>query len=391
MSRRQWLQRSGAAAAGLALAGTASRSAAAAVPPPSTARPPFHPRDVQLARDPDTAIRLSSNENPLGPSEAARAVMSASYDEACRYPYRAYPDLINAIAEREGVSPDHVIIGAGSTEVLCMAGAAYGLDGGEVVAADPSYKGLTRYAETMGSYVHCVPLDDTMAHDLDRMDRRTTGAVKLVFVCNPNNPTGTIVPADRLRSFCEAVSRRAVVFVDEAYYELMDDAHRTSMVDLVRDGHNIIVARTFSKIYGMAGLRVGYGMARPDIVERLRPYSMGSPNVLGLRAAVASLGDDAFRTMSRQKMAEARTFTYDLLDDLGLDYAPSQASFVFFHTGRPIDAVRAAMAERGVLVGRPFPPFTDWCRVSMSTMDDMQAFATALRDVMSRPATAMGG
>jgi histidinol-phosphate aminotransferase len=391
MSRRQWLQRSGAAAAGLALAGTASRSAAAAVPPPSTARPPFHPRDVQLARDPDTAIRLSSNENPLGPSEAARAVMSASYDEACRYPYRAYPDLINAIAEREGVSPDHVIIGAGSTEVLCMAGAAYGLGGGEVVAADPSYKGLTRYAETMGSYVHCVPLDDTMAHDLDRMDRRTTGAVKLVFVCNPNNPTGTIVPADRLRSFCEAVSRRAVVFVDEAYYELMDDAHRTSMVDLVRDGHNIIVARTFSKIYGMAGLRVGYGMARPDIVERLRPYSMGSPNVLGLRAAVASLGDDAFRTMSRQKMAEARTFTYDLLDDLGLDYAPSQASFVFFHTGRPIDAVRAAMAERGVLVGRPFPPFTDWCRVSMSTMDDMQAFATALRDVMSRPATAMGG
>jgi histidinol-phosphate aminotransferase len=391
MSRRQWLQRSGAAAAGLALAGTASRSAAAAVPPPSTARPPFHPRDVQLARDPDTAIRLSSNENPLGPSEAARAVMSASYDEACRYPYRAYPDLINAIAEREGVSPDHVIIGAGSTEVLCMAGAAYGLDGGEVVAADPSYKGLTRYAETMGSYVHRVPLDDTMAHDLDRMDRRTTGAVKLVFVCNPNNPTGTIVPADRLRSFCEAVSRRAVVFVDEAYYELMDDAHRTSMVDLVRDGHNIIVARTFSKIYGMAGLRVGYGMARPDIVERLRPYSMGSPNVLGLRAAVASLGDDAFRTMSRQKMAEARTFTYDLLDDLGLDYAPSQASFVFFHTGRPIDAVRAAMAERGVLVGRPFPPFTDWCRVSMSTMDDMQAFATALRDVMSRPATAMGG
>lgn len=390
MSRRQWLQRSGAAAAGLALAGAAPSSAAVAAPPASTVRPPFHPRDVQLARDPDTAIRLSSNENPLGPSEAARAAMATSYDEACRYPYRAYPDLINAIAEREGVSPDHVIIGAGSTEVLCMAGAAYGLDGGEVVAADPSYKGLTRYAETMGAYVHRVPLDDTMTHDLDRMDRRTTGAVKLVFVCNPNNPTGTIVPADRLRRFCEAVSHRAVVFVDEAYYELMDDAHRASMVDVVRDGHNVIVARTFSKIYGMAGLRVGYGLARPDIVERLRPYSMGSPNVLGLRAAVASLGDAAFRTMSRQKMAEARTFTYDLLDDLGLDYAPSQASFVFFRTGRPIDAVRAAMAERGVMVGRPFPPFTDWCRVSMSTMDDMQAFATALRDVM-RTSTAMGG
>ncbi len=391
MNRRQWLQRTSAAAAGVALGSAASPSmASAASSTPAVVRP-FHPRDVQLERVPDTAIRLSSNENPLGPSDAAREAMTASYDEACRYPFRAYPDLINAIAEREDVSPDHVIIGAGSTEVLCMAGAAYGLDGGEIVAADPSYKGLTRYAETMGAYVHRVPLDDDMVHDLDQMARRTTGAAKLVFVCNPNNPTGTVVPADRLRTFCETVSRRAVVFVDEAYYELMDDAHRASMVDLVREGHNVIVARTFSKIYGMAGLRVGYGLARPDIVERLRPYSMGSPNVLGLRAAAASLRDDAFRTMSRQKMAEARMFTYDLLDDLGLDYAPSQASFIFFRTGRPIESVRAAMAEGGVMVGRPFPPFTDWCRVSMSTMDDMQTFATALRDVMSHSTTAMGG
>jgi histidinol-phosphate aminotransferase len=214
--------------------------------------------------------------------------------------------------------------------------------------------------------------------------------VNLVFVCNPNNPTGTLVAGDRLRRFCEEVSRRAVVFVDEAYYELVEDAHRDSMVDLVRAGHNVIVARTFSKIYGMAGLRIGYGIARPDIIARLRPYSMGFPNILGLRAAMASLEDEAFLTMSRQKMAEARAFTYDLLDDLGRDYVSSQASFVFFHTGRPIKSFQAAMAERGVLVGRPFPPFMDWCRVSMSTMDDMQDFATALRDVMSTT-TAMGG
>jgi histidinol-phosphate aminotransferase len=316
--------------------------------------------------------------------------MTAAYDEACRYPFAVESELVQQIAEREQVSPDHVIIGAGSTEVLCMAGAAYGLEGGEVVAADPTYLGLMRYAETVGGYVHRVPLDDTMTHDLELMDRRTTASVNLVFVCNPNNPTGTLVAGDRLRRFCEEVSRRAVVFVDEAYYELVEDAHRDSMVDLVRAGHNVIVARTFSKIYGMAGLRIGYGIARPDIIARLRPYSMGFPNILGLRAAMASLEDEAFLTMSRQKMAEARAFTYDLLDDLGRDYVPSQASFVFFHTGRPIESFQAAMAERGVLVGRPFPPFMDWCRVSMGTMDDMQDFATALRDVMSTT-TAMGG
>ncbi len=222
-----------------------------------------------------------------------------------------------------------------------------------------------------------------MGHDLDEMDRRITNDVGLVYVCNPNNPTGTIVPADRLRDFCLNASRRAVVFVDEAYYELVEPEHRASMIELSRDGHPVIVSRTFSKVYGLAGLRIGYAITRPDIVERMRPFSMSSPNVIGLRAASASLRDAEFRAMSTARIHDARQFTYSVLDDLGLRYVRSQGNFVFFQTGRDIRGFQGDMLEQGVMVGRPFPPFTDWCRVSMGRLESMPTFAEALRAVIS--------
>ena len=381
MDRRQWLQHAGASAAGLLLGtrGSPATSTDATASPAAS----YHPRDVQ-GRVPDDveAVLLDSNENPLGPSPAAREVVLDAFDRSFRYPGEAYETLVGMIAEREDVSPDHVVLGTGSTEVLCMAGAAYGLHGGEVVTGAPSYKGVTRYAETVGGYVNAVPLTDALALDLPAMDRRTTASTALVFVCNPNNPTGTVVDPDALQAFCQDVSRRAAVFVDEAYIDFVDDAKRPATVDLVRQGENVIVARTFSKLFGMAGLRIGYGLARPDIVERLRAYSMGMPNMVGLHAAAESLNDTAFQERSRTAITESRAYTCDVLDDLGLDYAASQASFVFFRTGRDIQAVQADMADEGVLVGRPFPPYTDWCRVSMGTMDDMRAFESALRTVV---------
>jgi len=339
----------------------------------------FRPRRAQGRVPSEDAVLLDSNENPLGPSPAAREVAMDAFDESFRYPGAAYRTLLEQIAEREQVSTDHVVLGTGSTEVLCMAGAAYGLHGGEVVTGAPSYKGLTEYARTMGGTVNTVPLTDELVLDLEGMDRRTTASTSLVFVCNPNNPTGTVVEPGALRRFCETVSRRAVVFVDEAYVDFVDEAKRPPTLDLVRNGENVIVSRTFSKLFGMAGLRIGYGIARPDIVERLEGYSMGMPNVVGLHVASASLEDTAFQARSRRQIREARRFTTSVLDDLGLEYASSQASFVFFRTGRDIQAVQADMREQGVEVGRPFPPYTDWCRVSMGTMDDMRAFESALR------------
>jgi histidinol-phosphate aminotransferase len=368
LTRRQWLLQTGAAAAGLAL----GRSSA--------------PADfVLLSRplaDGEVRARLNSNENPYGPSERARHAMIEAFDEGCRYPWLQYKALEELIAKREGVSPDHVVLGAGSHEILRLAGTAYGLHGGEALIPHPTFEGLENYAASVGAYVHRAPLTENFELDLEAMDRRITQAVRLVFVCNPNNPTGTIVAGDRLRDFCQAVARRAVVLVDEAYHDYVEAPVYSSMIDLVRQGHTVIVSRTFSKIHGLAGLRIGYGLARPDIASRLRQFRTAhSVNILGLRAALASYQDMEFQAFSRRKNAEARSYLYRVLDELGYRYLSSHTNFVFFRIGRDAQAFREAMEKRGVLVGRPFPPYPDWCRVSLGTVDEMKIFATALREV----------
>ena len=372
LTRRQWLRRGSAAAAALAIA------------PQSL--PPVHPsssstHSTEMANG---FVRLSANENPYGPSKTAREAMLAAFDEACRYPYAgAGGDLAKVIAEKEGVTPEHIVIGCGSGEILKMAGVTYGLNGGEIVAAAPAYLGLTRYAETYGAYTHKVPLDEYMVHDLDAMYKRISPHVKLVFVCNPNNPTGTVVDPAKLRDFATSASKEAVIFIDEAYIELMDDMAANTMTDLVKQDYNVIVSRTFSKIFGMAGQRIGYAITRPDIAKRIQEYRMGMPNVVGLRGAIASLMDTEFQSYSRKMVAEGRQYVYDLCDELGLKYTPSTTNFVFFHTGKPIQELQAAMEKEQVLIGRPFPPYLDWCRISIGTRENMTAFGTAFRKVMA--------
>lgn len=372
LTRRQWFRRSSAAAAGLALSPQVLASVT----------------DLEaLKQSPNLVngyVRLSSNENPYGPSKPAREAMIAAFDEACRYPYAGSADeLVELIAKKEGLTPDHVVIGCGSSEILSMAGVTYGMNGGEVVAADPAYLGLTRYAEKFGGYTHKVSLDENMVHDLDGMYDRISPHVELVFVCNPNNPTGTSLPADKLRDFAVSASKKAVIFIDEAYIELMDDMAANTMVDLVKQGENVIVSRTFSKIFGMAGQRIGYALTRPDIAKRIQQYRMGTPNVIGIRGAIASLQDASFQAHSRKMIAEGRQVVYDTCDQLGMKYTPSSTNFVFFHTGRPIREFSDAMKAEGVLVARPFPPFMDWCRISIGTREDMQAFAAAAKMVMA--------
>ncbi|RMG46334.1 MAG: aminotransferase class I/II-fold pyridoxal phosphate-dependent enzyme [Acidobacteria bacterium] len=372
MNRRQWLKAGAVVAAGLAVQRDVSGV--------EWVISPSSERDQKF-------IRLHSNENPYGPSRRARRAMIAAFDEGCRYPSGHYEELKTLIAEKENVSPDHIILGAGSHEILHMAGVAYGLEGGEVLTAHPTYEGLEHYARMIGAYVHRVPLTEDFQIDLNAMDRRITQAVRLVFVCNPNNPTGRILPADRLREFCRAISRRTVVLVDEAYHDYVEAREYSSMIDLVREGYNVIVSRTFSKIHALAGLRVGYGLARPDIIARLNQFRTNhSVNILGLRAAMASYQDVPFQDFSRRKNAEARAYLYKVLGELGRRYIPSHTNFVFFHLGWDVTAFRQAMKEHGVLVGRPFPPYTNWCRLSLGTMEEMELFARAFRKVMGRKA-----
>ena len=373
MNRRRWLRRIGSTSAGLMVA------------PAALAGDAMSPAITQPQPAVGEMVRLSANENPYGPSPAARKAMMEAFDEACRYPYAGAADaLTRLIAEREGVTEDHVLLSCGSSEILAMTGMAYGMDSGEIIAADPTYQGMLRYAENLGGYVHRVPLDEYMVHDLEAMEKRITQSAKVVFVCNPNNPTATIADPARLKDFCSSVSSKAIVFMDEAYIELLDDPAKHTMMDQVRAGENVIVSRTFSKIHGLAGQRTGYAVARPDIIKRIGQYRMGGPNVIGLRAAYASLQDNDFQSFSRKKITEGRQGVYDLLDEVGYKYTPSYASFVFFHTGIPIGDFQTAMKDRGILVGRPFPPYLDWCRVSIGTEENMAQFASALRDFVSK-------
>ena len=328
-------------------------------------------------------IRLSSNENPYGPSPKMREAMTGAYDTVCRYPSSYYRSLIEMLAKKHDVSADHILLTAGSTEGLKMAGLTYGLHGGEIVSADPVFLALLRYAEHFGAYIHKVPLTRDFAHDLEAMEQRITLSTRLVYICNPNNPASTLQPAGELEDFCRAVSDRTMVFSDEAYFDYIKDPNYPSMIELAKKGENVIVARTFSKVYGLAGIRIGYLIARPDIIQRLGKTVMAGPNILAVVSAKAALEDEDFYQFSLQQNNKCIKMVESTLDELGLQYAPSSTNFIFFKTGRPINEIHAAFMKEGIRVGRPFPPLTDWCRVSMGRMEEVEQLCLAMKKVMS--------
>ena len=370
--RRQWLKTAGMAGAFSMFGGVTALAN------------PYEPSPLRIVRDnaPNGNIRLSANENPFGPSQKVREAMMNGFDEMCRYPYAFMREMSDIIAKKHGVTPEHVVLTAGSGEGLKAAGLTYGLHGGEIVAAHPTFLALMDYAQQFGAYVHFVPVDEQLGHDLDAMEKRLTGNTRLVFVCNPNNPTGTILSASKMKNFCENLAKRTVVFADEAYFDYITEPNYPSMVELVKAGLNVIVSRTFSKVYGMAGIRMGYLIARPDIARRLRENTMAQVSVPALLAAKAALEDDEFYRFSLQKNAEALQFLYKKLDEAGLSYVKSHANFVFFKSGKDIRELNTLMAAKNIYVGRPFPPLNDWCRVSTGRMEEMQAFAKALSEVV---------
>ncbi|NNF35223.1 MAG: aminotransferase class I/II-fold pyridoxal phosphate-dependent enzyme [Saprospiraceae bacterium] len=327
--------------------------------------------------------RLCYNENPFGPSKAMREAMIKGFDEGYIYPFQRISELQAMIAEKEGVSADHIVVTAGSREGLNAAGLTYASNGKEVIACAPTYKSLLTYAAKFGGYINSVPLDENLTYDLTEIEKRISSHTGLVFVCNPNNPTGTLLPADDMKSFCREASKRTIVFADEVYHNYIDEANYPSMVSLVKEGRNVIVARTFSKIYGLAGIRVGYLIARPEIAGRLRNNLQAGTNILAVYAAKEALKEEAFLKMSLEKNAEARNFVYKMCDEMGLEYKKSHTNFVFFRTGKNIEKLIPQMREHNVLIGRPFPPLTDWCRISTGKMEDMYRFGEAMKKVMA--------
>ncbi len=327
-------------------------------------------------------ISLNANENPYGPSAKVREVLSSSFDLACRYPFRTLSGVVQLIAEKEGVSKDHIVVTGGSTEGLKACGLLFGGPGTEIIAADPTFQALLRYAENLNTKVHRIPLNERLEHDLEAISNKINDKTSLIFICNPNNPSGTLLPADAMRDFCLSHEQDAVIFSDEAYYDFITEPDYPSMVDLVKKGRNIIVSRTFSKVYGLAGMRIGYLVARPDIASKLKKVVMANTNILALEAAKAALADDEFYQFSIVKNYQAKTMIYKTMEELNLPYIASHTNFVFFKSGMSVHELIPAMKQKGVLIGRPFPPLTNWARISTGTEKEMEMFSKALKNVI---------
>lgn len=365
-SRRSWLKQTGMAGA-LALLAAPSLSAKEIKK--------FNPRPLALP------VRLGSNENPYGPSAIVRKAMQEGFDLGCRYPWAYNSGLKSLIAEKEGVPEDHIVLVAGSTEGLKITGITFASKGDEIISGLPTFLSLMNYAELWGADINWVPLNKDLDYDLEEIEKRISAKTKLVFLCNPNNPTGKLLPAQQVLDFCETASKKTMVFSDEAYYDYIEDPNYPSMVKLVKEGKNVIVSRTLSKVYGLAGIRIGYLIARPDIAKELSDRVVANTNIMAVEAGKAALKDQEFYDFSLQKNLETRKMITDTLDEIGLPYVPSQANFVFFHANRDVKQLADEMLKKGVIIGRPFPPLEDWCRISTGTNEEVALFNQALKEI----------
>lgn len=331
----------------------------------------------------DGAIRMNSNENPLGLSPAARQAVIDNLDLANRYP----GDLIGQLSDRMcayyGIASDQLVLGAGSTEILQMIVQAYASPLRKLVLAEPTFEDVNDYRDTYPYDVATVPLTSKYEHDLNRMreESEKDSRPAMVYVCNPNNPTGTITPSAELDNWIADAPEHVLFLMDEAYYEYVDDPAYWSALKWVHDRPNVIVVRTFSKIYGMAGLRLGFGIAHPHAVRRMQDFAIhSSANQLALAAGIACFGDEELMAQSREVNREAREVTEACLDELGLEYLPTHGNFLMHRIGGDLDTYINRMSDAGLLVGRRFPPMLGYNRLSFSLPEHMEQWAETLRD-----------
>jgi histidinol-phosphate aminotransferase len=341
------------------------------------------------ARPSKTALRLNSNENPLGPGENVLAAIRAAFSEANRYPYTMEQDVQAAIARAHGVPDDHVLVGCGSGEILRTAVLGYTSADRPLVAGLPTFEAPAGQARASGAALIEVPVDRSLALDLQAMADQASGA-GLVFLCNPNNPTGTVHARSTIDDFISYVGRRSPmtrILIDEAYHEYVDDPSYRTAVPIARQNPRVIVSRTFSKVFGMAGLRVGYAIGQPDALAPLRAFKWNAGvNVLASAAAMTALTDSAHVATERARNREVRQFTVDAIRKLGYEVGESHANFVMVDLGRDVQPVIDACAKQDLLIGRPFPPLTRMARISIGTLDEMTRALDVLVGVL-RPGT----
>src|SRR5579863_1378202 len=339
----------------------------------------------------DEVIRIDFNENPYGPCPRAISAITSSEAIACRYPDELRVRAAHSIATLNHVAPENVVLGCGSTEILPACDAAFVGAQKQLVIAEPTFEAVTYYASVCRARAVKVPLTSDFRHDLPAMARACANGTGLVYVCNPNNPTATINTRAEFADFISKVPASTYVLADEAYFHFVEDPRYTSVIDMIPQHKNLIVARTFSKVYGMAGMRLGYAVGQRDTIHSVsQQLTFDNGNAAVLLAAIASLNDPEVVPLNKKRLNDSRKWVMDQMVKSGYRVIPSQANFFMVDTGAEVTPVIHAFHERKILVGRKFPSMPNWLRVTVGKPEEMQKFLAVFREIVPvrEPATA---
>jgi len=340
----------------------------------------------------DSYAKISFNENPYGPPESVMKAMTGAFKYANRY---GYPDggIVEEIAKHHGVKPENIMIAAGSGEILDVVGSAFASNGKKVVGVEPSYGQVYQHVTSVKGSAFTVPLLEDYRQDIPGLIQATKKHyrdVGFVYMCNPNNPTGRVVTKQEIRQLLDGVPEDTVVLIDEAYHHFVEDPNYGTSIPYVLEGRPVIIARTFSKIAALAGMRLGYAIASREIIQQMSPFETGTINAIVKHGGVAALKDTESQARVKKVTLDLRKKTTSELQGLGYTVIPSETNFFMVHLRRPIRPVIADFEKKGVLVGRPFPPMNEHLRVSIGTAEEMGRFMVAFKEIMSKPVTTAG-
>lgn len=329
---------------------------------------------------PTGAVRINSNENPLGPSTAAREAIAAVLPQGGRYEFHLTEELVKTFATQQGLEPEYLVPVAGSTPALNFIVGAFTSPKASYVAAEPGYDAVSKVAQILGARVVGVPLTKAWLHDVRAMLAAAPDA-GVFYICSPNNPTGTLTSHADIEYLVEQKPKGSIVVVDEAYIHFSD---APSAIDLVKADKDIIVLRTFSKLYGMAGIRCGIAIARPDLLKKVTTYGGWNPMpITACAAATASLKEAGLIQERKSINTTVRQSTFAWLDKNGYEYSPSVSNCFMLRARKPASDVIAAMAKQNVFIGRPWPSMPDWVRITVGTQAEMEQFQLAFQKVMT--------